>query len=322
MRLEGLRRCARSAGRRTDNRSRRPPGWRAAPCRCWSATCDARRVPAGILLKVVGRQPVVVGRRQRSRSKCHVLRASVRRKERLRAVSSRRAARSGRLIHQANTGAAEPQQQDRKGDRQCGRIADQQISQRRAAATTRVQSTWRASGRSELRVAPLHFTRGMPFQQSPARHQHPPQRPQDRVRAERTPHTEGTPAANAACTSCRAWRCRRRRRGAAQSADRPACAAIRPAPTTTHGSDEDRRAPTVVHTTPAPVPCQPTSSNASSAGGTRLRRRLSKIFHRDEQRERIRDALSRRRPEPAGESQAAICQSPRIQRWRRLTSAR
>lgn len=56
----------------------------------------------------------------------------------------------------------------------------------------------------------------------------------------------------------------------------------------------------------------PSNSN-NSAGGTRLRRRLSNIFHQAKAvsvlAERLPDAPSTR-----GNSQPAICQSPRIQR--------
>ena len=62
----------------------------------------------------------------------------------------------------------------------------------------------------------------------------------------------------------------------------------------------------------------PTSSS-SCAGGTRLRRRLSKPFHHASA-----DSVLGRRfppgPGTLGRSQPAICQSPLIQRWRRLIS--
>ncbi|MNO85833.1 hypothetical protein D3C76_772130 [compost metagenome] len=65
---------------------------------------------------------------------------------------------------------------------------------------------------------------------------------------------------------------------------------------------------------------QPHSSSASSAAGSRLRRRLSKIFQRDK-------ALSGLCTWPwvpvcsQGTSHGSSCQSPRIQRCRRLLSA-
>ncbi len=63
-----------------------------------------------------------------------------------------------------------------------------------------------------------------------------------------------------------------------------------------------------------------TASSTSSPAGTMLRRRLSKIF----QRERSDNGFGRRPTGPGtrGNSQAAICQSPRIHRCRRATSAR
>ena len=65
---------------------------------------------------------------------------------------------------------------------------------------------------------------------------------------------------------------------------------------------------------------QPSSASSVNAGDTRLRRRLSRIFQRDSGlsgffRER---ALG---PGTPGSSHRRSCQSPRIQRRRRLTSA-
>ena len=65
---------------------------------------------------------------------------------------------------------------------------------------------------------------------------------------------------------------------------------------------------------------QPSSNSRVNAGGTRLRRRLSKIFHRDSPESGFFRRLPSR-PGTPGSSQRAICQSPRIQRCRRLTSA-
>ena len=62
----------------------------------------------------------------------------------------------------------------------------------------------------------------------------------------------------------------------------------------------------------------PSSSN-SRAAGTRLRRRLSRIFHCD----KPESGLAMRRasgPGTRGKSHWVICQSPRIQRWRRSMS--
>src|SRR5450631_3630786 len=63
----------------------------------------------------------------------------------------------------------------------------------------------------------------------------------------------------------------------------------------------------------------PNSSMPSKAIGTRLLRRLSNIFHFDN------DEIGFFRifpdgPGTQGSSQEAICQSPRIQRWRRFIS--
>ena len=68
------------------------------------------------------------------------------------------------------------------------------------------------------------------------------------------------------------------------------------------------------------VNVQPSSSIAKSKTGVRLRRRLSAIFHRESH-----DSTFVVRPSAPGtswNSHEAICQSPRIQRCRRLASAR
>ena len=65
---------------------------------------------------------------------------------------------------------------------------------------------------------------------------------------------------------------------------------------------------------------QPSNSSNSDATGTRLRRRLSRIF----QRESAVSGFLTMSPAASltlGSNQCAICQSPRIQRWRRRTSA-
>src|SRR5665213_2596403 len=65
---------------------------------------------------------------------------------------------------------------------------------------------------------------------------------------------------------------------------------------------------------------QPDNSNAVSAGGTRLRRILSNIFHFDNAEIGF---LCKRLSEPFtnGKIHAKICQSPRIQRIRIFMSA-
>ncbi|MNF76206.1 hypothetical protein D3C84_583130 [compost metagenome] len=68
------------------------------------------------------------------------------------------------------------------------------------------------------------------------------------------------------------------------------------------------------------VPSQPHASIARKAPGSRLRRRLSKIF----QRARLLRRLAANPPwgfGAHGRAQYSTCQSPRIQRWRRLASA-
>ena len=75
-----------------------------------------------------------------------------------------------------------------------------------------------------------------------------------------------------------------------------------------------------VHECTGEISSQPVTSSASTATGTRLRRRLSRIFQRD-------NAVSALRRQPAcavgahGSSHGSSCQSPRIQRCRRFTSA-
>src|SRR6185503_19432145 len=69
----------------------------------------------------------------------------------------------------------------------------------------------------------------------------------------------------------------------------------------------------VLHRIGTGVQNQPTTRSAMIAGGTRLRRRLSKIF----QRLNTESGLGSVLPPPTGTqdlSQSMICQSPRIQR--------
>src|SRR5579864_8305553 len=91
-------------------------------------------------------------------------------------------------------------------------------------------------------------------------------------------------------------------------------------------TDSKGTAPTTASTkrvaaTPSggPVNTQQLSSSANIATGTRLLRRLSKIFHHDNA---VIGFLTRRVAFPGTQcsSHQAICQSPRIQRCRRLTS--
>ena len=63
---------------------------------------------------------------------------------------------------------------------------------------------------------------------------------------------------------------------------------------------------------------QDTSSTTNIAIGTRLRRKLSKIFQRDKLEIGLRRVFSR--PRTHGSTHPAICQSPRIQRCRRAIS--
>ena len=68
------------------------------------------------------------------------------------------------------------------------------------------------------------------------------------------------------------------------------------------------------------IRAQHISSMAVSTAGITLRRKLSSSFQRDSALtgffSRLPCALG-----TVGRSQAAICQSPRVQRWRRLTSS-
>jgi hypothetical protein len=68
------------------------------------------------------------------------------------------------------------------------------------------------------------------------------------------------------------------------------------------------------------ISVQPSENNTTRPVGTRLRRKLSRIFHCD-RKERGFFSFSPPGPGTRGSNHDAICQSPRIQRWRRLTSA-
>ena len=64
---------------------------------------------------------------------------------------------------------------------------------------------------------------------------------------------------------------------------------------------------------------QAISNKSVAAAGTKLRRRLSKIFQRESAERGLRSERPAG-PGTRGRSQRRICQSPRIQRRRRLTS--
>ncbi len=72
--------------------------------------------------------------------------------------------------------------------------------------------------------------------------------------------------------------------------------------------------------TRGPAKSHAPSKSSSIATGTRLRRRLSKIFHHDKAEIGFFTLLPSA-PGTLGNSHRAICQSPRIHRCRRLTSA-
>ena len=82
---------------------------------------------------------------------------------------------------------------------------------------------------------------------------------------------------------------------------------------------DERSANSVQVPAKAGASSQPSTRKLNNSTGVRLRRRLSRIFHRDSPESGLA-ALPRsvgtRLP-----NQEAICQSPRIQRWRRLMSA-
>src|SRR6218665_1868697 len=65
---------------------------------------------------------------------------------------------------------------------------------------------------------------------------------------------------------------------------------------------------------------QPSSNNSSKDTGSRLRRRLSIIFHRDK-RDNLLGLIAPPATVTKGSIQAPICQSPLIQRCRRFISA-
>ena len=165
------------------------------------------------------------------------------------------------------------------------------------------------------RSARSDVARGIPFEQPPARDQHPADRAHDRVEAEDRPRRAGRRAQAAPARHCRraaratAARCCRsgissglstRSESAAMQDGNRRIADARPASRATRGDST----------------VQPSSNSAVSAAGTRLRRRLSKIFQRDSADSGLR---SRRRSGPGTwrRSHPASCQSPRIQRCRR-----
>jgi hypothetical protein len=74
-----------------------------------------------------------------------------------------------------------------------------------------------------------------------------------------------------------------------------------------------------VHSQAGASNVNPSSRNNVNATGIRLRRRLSRFFHRDSADRGVARA-SEPGPGSREKSQRAICQPPRIQRGRRATS--
>ena len=305
------------------SRSRRPPGWRAATGRCWSATCGAR-APARVLLEVVGRQPVVLGVDEASRRSARSCARRGRRNARL--VGDRaaaRARRSGRLSHQAISGRGQPQQPGAAARRRAHRLASH--GQRRAAAAAgatagaihidRVASAETAVPRAALarRLAVCHSSRLRRVTSS--RHS---------VRTIASRLTIASCGRQASANrglraSCRAGRAR----DAARCWRSAASAGLRSSAGDAVESVGQARGPPRRRSVHEPRPRQRASSRAASSSTQRGRHQAAAQVVEDLPARQARTAgcriaapVGRRhaRQQPA----AAICQSPRIQRCRRL----
>ena len=145
-----------------------------------------------MFLAVVRRQPVVVRTDERLEERPCPARETLRRKSVWSLVSraSRRA--SGRLIHQAIPGDDEPQEEDRRGHRQCGRRGGRQQDRRRRGDDR--GDPHRLDRRGQLGAAGwrrpgaaigLVGGRRIPFEQPSMRNQHPPRGACDRIEVDR-----------------------------------------------------------------------------------------------------------------------------------------
>ena len=124
-------------------------------------------------------------RRRGSRRNAQVRRAVVRRKSVSSVVKRLGAAAIGRLSHHAISGASQPQQQHRRGDRPAPAAAHASRYMADARSPAPARSTSRGTRRAiaVARVA-LDFARRRPLQQVPARDQHAHAGAHDRVEAE------------------------------------------------------------------------------------------------------------------------------------------
>ena len=212
-RAQRVRRCARAAARPRGSRSRTPPGSRAAPGRCWSARCDARRPRRAAPGSCRAAASCPPGRRTSRRTPRSCARACAGTRvcaERARAAragaaggsATRRspATRSHSSRNGAATGSADgravPRARSAANDRDRGRDPHRAVRGAQARCVALLARSTSLDGfhsSSRRRVTSIRHERA-----------------RDRVEADSTPRTAGTRASSSACASCAAPRRRDR----------------------------------------------------------------------------------------------------------------
>ena len=269
--------CARRVAPAECSRSRRRPGSRAAQAPCWSATCDGRPRRRGIPGSCPAAASGLPGRRRFRRTPRSCAQASAERGSgRADSAALRRA--SGRLIHQATAGEANHRTRMGPAAASATGLAIAEVNRRGGGdhGGDPHRPDKRPPGPSPRLRSGL--ARRSPFEKPLVRDQHPPRRAHDRVQAEKR--------------LVRQARERKRRLGEAPSGGARFGGKVltqqRIGGLPEHSRAERQRresggsrSPTRSRTRRTRAAVQPSSSRSVNAGGTRLRRRLSKIFHRD-----------------------------------------
>ena len=155
-------------GRPRGSRSRTRPGWPAAPGPMLVGEVRCATTRDRVLLEVVGRQPVVLGADEGLEEA--QVGAPAAQEARLRRASSARSRRaSGRLSHHAMRRRDEPQQQERRGERQrAGARATSQRERAERERRARSTSTGRTPARSRA-ASRRRLARRRPFEQPASR---------------------------------------------------------------------------------------------------------------------------------------------------------
>ena len=255
---------------------------RAAAGRCWSARCGGRSTSRRSSWIVVGDQPVDRrGRRTPRRS----ARSCARSRRNMRPLG--RLAERVRAVRQRPPGGVGDRRRRRtratrigRRQRQPRRVRSTRHERRRCATASAGAGHMRARASGRRRLPSLGAIGGHPLEQVAARDEQAEQRAHDGVEHDHALVGRKT-VEKTAWRALRRERCRARR-ASARAAERPRPAAERRADLDVARETRARAAPSVgprASAIPA-VPSSPRTNSSTSAGGIRLRRRLSRIFQR------------------------------------------